>query len=201
MRRKAHLVQKTGDEDDGDNLARRCPIPFSVCLLPFFVFSGSSHSLSILVLFLFLVPSLSVFFFFFPLFSVMFFFSSCVCSFSLRFSPVFCPCSCVCVLVLCLVLCCLPPWFPSVWVLYVRSSLCSFSPFLVHGLSLAFIKPENAMRSPPSNEVTHRCYCRSNASWGSWQAWFMNEEGDEQFSLKLSQFHLKWIFPICPLNF
>jgi hypothetical protein len=145
------------------------------------VFSGSSHSLSILVLFLFLVPSLSVFFFFFPLFSVMFFFSSCVCSFSLRFSPVFCPCSCVCVLVLCLVLCCLPPWFPSVLVLYVRSSLCSFSPFLVHGLSLAFIKPENAMRSPPSNEVTHRCYCRSNASWGSWQAWFMNEEGDEQF--------------------
>jgi hypothetical protein len=32
------------------------------------------------------------------------------------------------------------------------------------------------MSSPQDYEATDRCYCRTNASRGSWQAWFMNEE-------------------------
>jgi hypothetical protein len=35
----------------------------------------------------------------------------------------------------------------------------------VRGLSLAFIKPENAMRLPPDNEaILQDCYCRSNGN-------------------------------------
>lgn len=55
---------------------------------------------------------------------------------------------------------------PSVLPLFWVSFSLSFSPFrsltvflfspCVHDLSLAFIKPENAMRSPPHNEVTDR---------------------------------------------
>jgi hypothetical protein len=59
--------------------------------------------------------------------------------------------------------------------LVLSSSLCSFHPFF-RGLSLAFIKPENAMQSPSDNEATDRCYCRSNGNGRrgivgtSWQA-------------------------------
>ena len=58
--RKAHLVLKAGDEDngdedDGDDLARRYPISFSVYLLLLWVLSLSLRSCST---FFFLVPSL-----------------------------------------------------------------------------------------------------------------------------------------------
>jgi len=61
--RKAHLVLKAGDEDDGDDLARRCPIPFFVYLLPFLCSLGPLILSLILFYFFFLVPSLSIFFF------------------------------------------------------------------------------------------------------------------------------------------
>jgi hypothetical protein len=81
-----------------------------------------------------------------------------------------------------------PPGFCGA--LSVRSSpvLC--------GLSLAFIKPGNAMQLPLDNEATDRC-CRRRIV-GSWQgsgSWM------KRFSLKRRRLNLKWIFPIYPLNF
>lgn len=66
--RKAHPVRKVGDEDDGDDLALRCPIPFFVYLLLFLCSLGPLILSPILFYFFFLVPSLSVFFLFFSLF-------------------------------------------------------------------------------------------------------------------------------------
>jgi len=84
-----------------------------------------------------------------------------------------------------------PPGFCGA--LSIRSSpvLC--------GLSLAFIKPGNAMQLPLDNEATDRCCRRHRGQLAG--KWFMNEEGDEHFSLKRRCFHLKWIFSIYPLNF
>ena len=65
---------------------------------------------------------------------------------------------------------CLPLCFsPSLSVSSSSSSvLCLFlTPLIVRGVSLAFIKLENATQSPPDNEVTDHCYYRGNALWGS----------------------------------
>jgi len=70
--RKAHLVLKVGDEDDGDDLARQCPIPFFVYLLPFLCSLGPLI-LSPILFYFFLVPSLSIFFFFSLFFHPAFF--------------------------------------------------------------------------------------------------------------------------------
>jgi len=85
--RKAHPVLKAGDEDDGDDLARQCPISFSIYLLPVLCSLGPLI-LSPILFYFFFSCSLSLFFSFF-----FFVFSPC-------FSPVFSPCSCICVLVL-----------------------------------------------------------------------------------------------------
>jgi hypothetical protein len=66
--RKAHPVLKAGDEDDGDDLARQCPISFSIYLLPFLCSLGPFILSPILFYFFFLVPSLC----FFPFFSLFF---------------------------------------------------------------------------------------------------------------------------------
>ena len=81
--RKAHLVLKARDEDNGDDLARRCPILFFVYLLPFLCSLGPLILSPVLFYFFFLVPSLSVFFPFLSQFFHPVFFSS-IFSLSLR---------------------------------------------------------------------------------------------------------------------
>ena len=119
-----------------------------LCLSPaLLVFFGFSHSLFDLVLLLFscsLSPLSLLFSSFFLCFFTVFF--SSIFSLFLRLCISFVPCS-------------------SVLFFCVRSSLCSFSPFLVYGLSLAFLKPENAMWSHLDNKATERCYCRRSERW------------------------------------
>ena len=72
-----YLVLKAIDEDDGDDLAWRCPILFSVCLLPFLCSLGPLLLSLFLFYFFFLVPLLFVFFLSFSsFFSPLFFFLS-----------------------------------------------------------------------------------------------------------------------------
>lgn len=63
--RKAHPVMKAGDKDDGDDLARQCPISFSIYLLPVLCSLGPLILSPILFYFFFLVPSLCFFSLFF----------------------------------------------------------------------------------------------------------------------------------------
>jgi hypothetical protein len=131
----------------------------------FYVFSSSS-------------PSLSTIFFLFSIFSVfsplvhplVFFRSLCPLVSDLLFSCLFLLVhSCLCSLFPSF-FCSFTPVFFSLLVCLLLLHLSSvfFSlPLIVRGVSLAFIKPENAMRSPPDNEATDNCYYRSNASWGS----------------------------------
>ena len=133
-------------------------------------------------------------------------FSPCVCSFSLRFSPGFCHCFwCSCCwrwssgaatedevegvlqdyngLTFCFSLLFVrPPVFFRPCSLVFPPGFCGAlsvrsSPVLC-GLSLAFIKPGNAMQLPLDNEATDRC-CRRRivGSWqgsGSWMKKVMN---------------------------
>jgi hypothetical protein len=128
-------------------------VPFSLCyfflvlylLCIFSVFSPFVHPL---VFFRSLCPLVSGL-----LFSCLFLLvCSCLCS---LFSSFFCSFTRVF----------LPPYL---CLLLLHPSSVFFSlPLIVRGVSLAFIKLENATRSPPDNEATDHCYCRSNALWGS----------------------------------
>jgi len=63
-----YLVLKARDEDDGDDLAWRCPISFFVCVLPFLCSLGPLFLSLFLFYFFFLVPLLVFFSLFFPVF-------------------------------------------------------------------------------------------------------------------------------------
>jgi hypothetical protein len=103
--RKTHLVLKAGDEDDGDDLTRRCLIPFSVDLLPFLCSLGPLILSLILFYLFFLLPSLSVLFLFF----------SSIFSLFLRLCISFVPC----------------PLLSSPLVSFCFVPQCSFVPLLI----------------------------------------------------------------------
>ena len=156
----------------------------------------------------------SLFFSGFSLSVLVLFFVCLCCSLCFRFClPVFFSCLRVPFQCRSVVLCLSPCSFCSP----VLCPLCVCSPVLLRvplfvlplcrGLSLDFIKPENAMRSCLSNSMhgggeRDRGQLAETNCFSFLLSRFSPSyvEGDEQFELKLRRFYLKWLFSNCPLN-
>ena len=199
---REELTWFTGEEADDGVMVDRCYLLSSVLSLIFW-FAGEEANDCVMDDRCYLLSSVLSLVFFLSLFCC---FSPCVCSFSLRFSPGFCHCFwCSCCwrwssgaatedevegvlqdyngLTFCFSLLFVrPPVFFRPCSLVFPPGFCGAlsvrsSPVLC-GLSLAFIKPGNAMQLPLDNEATDRC-CRRRivGSWqgsGSWMKKVMN---------------------------
>ena len=174
---------------------------------------GNLLDLLIFLLDFFFLPGLSFFFWVLSLRSCSVFRLSVLFSLFRFCLPVFFSCLRVPFQCRSVVLCLSPCSFCSP----VLCPLCVCSPVLLRvplfvlplcrGLSLAFIKPENAMRSCLSNSMhgggeRDRGQLAETNCFSFLLSRFSPSyvEGDEQFELKLRRFYLKWLFSNCPLN-